>query len=170
MPISLNALTDAHVPAVVAACADWRELAAFGAPYWRPRSDAELRRKVAATAGPALATDYNFVLADDGRLVGECSVHGIDWRNRVAQIGVCVWSPADRRSGYGRYGVEQMITYGFDYLGLSRLEAWVLAGNDASAELFTGFGFEHEGTLQARYLEGGKRRDMEIYGLVAPSI
>lgn len=53
MPVSLSALADAHVPAVVAACADWRELAAFGPPYWRPRSEAELRRKVAATAGPA---------------------------------------------------------------------------------------------------------------------
>lgn len=170
MPVSLSALADAHVPVVVAACADWRELAVFGPPYWRPRSEAELRRKVAATAGPAPATEYTFVLHDDGRLVGECSIHGIDWRNRVAQIGVCVWSPADRRSGYGRYGVEQMIAWGFGDLGLLRLEAWILAENSGSAALFARLGFRHEGTLRGRYQEGGKRRDMNVYALLAEDV
>ena len=169
MTVSLSALADAHVPAVVAACADWRELAAFGPPYWRPRSEAELRRKVAATAGPAPATEYSFVMQDDGRLVGECSLHAIDWRSRVAQVGVCVWSPADRRAGYGRYGVEQLVAWGFGELGLLRLEAWILAGNTGSAALFKRLGFEHEGTLRARYQHAGSRRDVDVYAMLANS-
>ncbi len=69
MAITLQALAEAHIPTVLEACADWPELAQYGPPYWRPRSSAELRRKIADTAGPQPATAYSFVLADsDGRL------------------------------------------------------------------------------------------------------
>lgn len=52
MVITLQALSEAHIPAILEACADWPELAQYGPPYWRPRSSAELRRKIADTAGP----------------------------------------------------------------------------------------------------------------------
>ncbi|KXP08404.1 GNAT family N-acetyltransferase [Tsukamurella tyrosinosolvens] len=165
MVVRLSALANGHVATVVAACADWPELAAFGPPYWRPRSEAELLRKVAATSGPGPATEYSFVLEDNGRLVGECSVHDIDWRNRAAQIGVCVWSPADRRSGYGRFGVEQMIAWGFGYLGLTRLEGWIVAANTASCGLVEQLGFVCEGTLTRRYLHGGQWSDVHVYAI-----
>ena len=47
--VALRALAEAHIPAVVEACADWEELAPYGAPYWRPRSPAELQRRIAAS-------------------------------------------------------------------------------------------------------------------------
>lgn len=168
MPISLLALADRHIPTVLAACADWEELAQYGAPYWRPRSEAELRRKVAAMSGPHVATEYNFVLVeDDGRLVGECSLHAIDWRNRVAQVGVCIWAPDDRRCGYGREGVQQLIAWGVDHVGLARLEAWIVDGNEPSVRLFVRLGFEHEGALRQRYQHAGVRRDMHVLGRLA---
>lgn len=156
------AMADEHVSEVLAACADWRELAQFGPPYWRPRSPAELRRKIASTAGPHPATEYSFVLDQDGRLVGECSVHAIDWRNRCAQIGVCIWAPGDRRRGYGRTAAQHAIGWASGYLGLSRLEAWIVDGNEPSVGLFQGLGFEYEGTLRGRYLHAGVRRDMRV--------
>ena len=52
MAPTIHALAESHIPAILAACSDWEELAQFGPPYWRPRSSAELRRKIAATAGP----------------------------------------------------------------------------------------------------------------------
>ena len=94
MAPTIHALAESHVPVILAACSDWEELAQFGPPYWRPRSSAELRRKIAATAGPQPATEYTFVIAAEdaghdnaasdsaalpvGRLVGECSLHAID--------------------------------------------------------------------------------------------
>lgn len=164
--VSLRALADDDVPVILAACVDWEELAQYGPPYWRPRSPAELRRKVASTAGPQPGTEYNFVLTDDGLSVGECSLHAIDWRNRVAQIGVCIWSPNDRRKGYGTAAVQRMIDWGTGYLGLGRLEAWVVDGNEASQKLFIGHGFVHEGTLRGRYLCAGSRLDMHVLALL----
>ncbi len=150
------------------ACADWKELAQFGPPYWRPRSPAELRRKVAATAGPQLSTEYTFVLAvEDGSLVGECSLHGIDWRNRVAQVGVCIWNPSERSKGYGHAVVQHVIDWDTGYLGLQRLEAWVVEGNNPSLKLFGGLGFTHEATPGGRYLHAGERRAMHVLALEA---
>ncbi|MCM3895779.1 GNAT family N-acetyltransferase [Gordonia sputi] len=169
--VSLRALTESHIPVILDACSDWQELAQHGPPYWRPRSSAELQRKVDATAGPQPATEYNFALVDEpsGRLVGECSLHAIDWRSGVAQIGICVWSPADRGNGFGRMGVEQMANWGFGHLGLHRLEAWILATNQPSRTLFERSGFVHEGTLRARYLHRGKHHNVDVLSRLADS-
>lgn len=88
--ITLQALAPEHIPNVLAACTDWEELTQHGAPYWQPLSSAELQRKITDTAGPGSATAYTFVIATDDRLVGETSVHTIDWRSRVGQIGICI--------------------------------------------------------------------------------
>lgn len=170
MTVSVYALAEDHLPQIIAACGDWEELAQYGPPYWRPRSSAELRRKIAATAGPQPSTEYTFVLEqEDGRSVGECSVHGIDWRNSLAQIGVCIWNPADRRLGYGLAAVRHLIDWGVGYLGLSRLEAWVVDGNDPSLGLFMSLGFVHEATLHGRYLHAGVRRAMHVLALSSPA-
>lgn len=72
--VSLLALGEEHIPTALAGSADWQELAQYGAPYWRPRSLAELRRKIAASAGPAVSGEYYFVIADGDGIIGECSV------------------------------------------------------------------------------------------------
>jgi RimJ/RimL family protein N-acetyltransferase len=168
VPVEIQALAAEHVPHVVAACQDWRELAAFGAPYWRPRSGAELERKIASMAGPGLTSEYTFIIADDDRLLGECSVHAIDYRNRAAQVGICIWEPAQRRLGHGPAALRQLMDWSIGYLGLRRLEAWIVAGNEPSVRMVERLGFSHEGTLGGRYLVGGEWRDMLIYGYIAP--
>lgn len=166
--VAIQALAEAHIPEIVEACTDWQALAQFGAPYWRPRSEAELKRKIAASAGAEPAKEYYFVLAEaDGRLVGECSVHAIDWRNRVAEIGIAIWRQDDRRQGYGRIALREMETYAFDYLGLRRVEGWIIADNTASLGMVTAAGWQREGVLQKRYLHGGHPRDVVVMARMA---
>ena len=197
--IGIEALASRHIPYILDACQDWHELAQYGPPYWRTRSEAELQRKIAATSGPVPGVEYNFVLVDDGgdaqesssvgaaaidtrrpsgvgasedvaspgagsRLVGECSLHAIDWRNRVAQVGVCLWQPEERRRGYGRQAVGFLLEWATGQLGMERLEAWILATNLPSQRLVTQLGFVREGTLRGRYLLDGVRQDMAVYG------
>jgi len=164
--ITLQALTPEHIPLVLEVCTDWRELAQYGAPYWRPRSSAELQRKIADTAGPGPATAYTFVIADGDRLVGEVSVHTIEWRSRVGQVGICIWRSEDRRHGYGKAGADWVITWATDHLGLCRLEAWILEDNAASLELFGKLGFVREGTLRKRYLCNGQYVDVHVMAYI----
>lgn len=108
--IALQALAEHHIPAVLDACSYWQELARYGPTYWRPRSNAELHRKIDDTAGPQPATAYTFVLDTENSLVGEVSIHTIDWRNFHAQVGIYIWRSEDRRHGYSRAGAELAIT------------------------------------------------------------
>lgn len=170
MTVALRAFAPEHIPTITAACSDWRELSSHGPPYWRPRSPAELDRKISATAGPSLSTEYNFVIEVGGRLVGECSLHAIDWRSRVAQVGVCLWDPADRGGGHGRAAIAELIQWADQHLDLARLEAWILGSNQPSLHLFKAAGFTHEGTLFARYVQGGRRHDVEVLGRLATSV
>ncbi|MDM2082836.1 GNAT family protein [Mycobacteroides abscessus] len=103
--------------------------------------------------------------AADGKLIGECSVHAIDWRNRTAQVGVCIWHPGDRRHGHGRLAVQHVVDWAVGYLGLARLEAWIVDGNEASAGLFKALGFTYEATLRGRYLHQGVRKAMHVWSL-----
>ena len=163
MVITLRALAEADISTILEACADWPELAQYGPPYWRPRSSAELRRKIADTAGPQPATAYSFILANsDGRLVGEASIHAIDWRSRVAQVGICIWRPSDRGKGYGAAGSRAVIDWTVSHLGLHRLEAWILTSNGASLGLFRSLGFVEEDRLTQRYLVDGQYLDMLV--------
>ncbi|MHA3019625.1 GNAT family N-acetyltransferase [Mycobacterium sp. BMJ-28] len=167
-PVVIRALSDEHIPLVLAACEDWQQLSQYGPPYWRPRSPAELRRKIASTSGPQPGAEYTFVLARGaGKLLGECSVHAIDWRSRCAQVGVCIWSPTDRRQGIGHAAVDQLVEWAISYLGLARLEAWIVEGNESSINLFRSLGFEYEGTLRGRYLHAGTRQNMQVWALLS---
>lgn len=164
--LRIDALAEIHIDQIIQACRDWEELAPFGAPYWRPRSAAELRRKIADTSGSSLASAYSFVIYDHDLLVGECSLHGIDWRNRVASIGICIWNPALRRSGYGQYGSEQMINWAFNHLGMLRIEAWINEGNEPSLGLIKRLGFTYEGLLRERHFETGSGKDVHVLSLL----
>lgn len=125
----MQAFAAEHIPAILAGSADWQTLAPSGSPYWRPGSEAELRRKIASQAGPGLAPEYNFVIGYEDVLVGECSIHATDYRNRVAQIGICIWQPEHRRQGFATQAVAELTKWATGYLGLRRLEAWVVAGS-----------------------------------------
>ena len=164
--VALRALAEAHIHAVVEACADWEELAPYGAPDWRPRSPAELQRRIAATAGPSLASEYSLVIVEDGVLIGECSIHAIDWRNRVGEVAVCIWRPAHRGHGRGHDCLRQLMSWATGYLGLHRLEARVLDGNEPSMRLVLSLGFGYEGVLRRRYLDGGRWRDIHMLAYV----
>ena len=165
--IALQALSEAHIAVILEACADWPELAAYGPPYWRPRSPAELQRRIASTAGPSLASEYTLVITEGDALLGECSVHAIDWRNRVGQVAVCIWRPANRGHGRGPESLRQLTRWAVGFLGLRRLEAWILEGNEPSMRMVTAQGFTDEGILRRRYLDDGQWRDIHLFAYLA---
>ena len=144
-----------------------RGLAGAGAVWPTVLAAKEQRRAAPQDRGhgwPAQpATSYSFVLVDDGgRQVGEASIHAIDWRSRVAQVGICIWRPSDRGQGYGAAGSRAVIDWAVGHLGLHRLEAWILAGNGASLGLFRNLGFVEENRLTQRYLVGSQYMDMLV--------
>ncbi|RLI02029.1 N-acetyltransferase [Candidatus Bathyarchaeota archaeon] len=68
--------------------------------------------------------------------------------------------------GYMSEAVQAIIKYGFEELGLVRIEATVDPENIRSIKVLERNGFKHEGTLRKRYYYSGKWRDELFYGLI----
>lgn len=75
-----------------------------------------------------------------------------------------------RRDRWGRgYGTELLallLSFGFDTLGLHRIQATVAPENAASLALLAKFGFTYEGRIRRDVLHEGRWRDSLLYSLL----
>ena len=110
-----------------------------------------------------------------GELAGSCLLWNIDQHNRMAHIGIGL-RPAYRGRGLGADVLQVLCRYGFDILGLHRLQMETLADNEAMIKAATRAGFTHEGTMRAAGWVNGAfldevtlgQLDAEWYGRSAP--
>ena len=100
-----------------------------------------------------------------GRIVGTCTLGGLDWENRRAEIGFAL-----ARSAWGQGlmpdALTTVIDHAFDDLKLHRIEADVDPRNEASLRLLERLGFRREGYLRERYLKDGEIQDTVFFGLL----
>lgn len=102
----------------------------------------------------------------DVRLVGTCTLADIQWESGRAEVGFAL---GREHWGQGLMGeaLPILIGYGFEQLGLNRLEADVDPRNEVSIHLLEKLGFQREGYLRQRHLKEGERQDSLILGLLA---
>ena len=96
-------------------------------------------------------------LVEHGEMIGTVGLLRFDFEHRHAELG---YDTARRWWGRGLTpeAAGAVIRYGFSAMGLHRIEAGVLPGNDASVRVLQKLGFVEEGTrrdyLHARVKEG----------------
>jgi RimJ/RimL family protein N-acetyltransferase len=100
-------------------------------------------------------------------MLGYCSLSGIDWVCRTAEVGVVVGDAAARGTGVGREATALLVRYAFDDLGLGRVWARVAAANAAALRMFRGLGFRDEGLLRAHAMVAGRPMDVALLGLLS---
>jgi RimJ/RimL family protein N-acetyltransferase len=102
-------------------------------------------------------------LSPRGPAIGECDLSAIDPHHRRAEVGFLFRRDAWGK-GYAGEAMARVMRYGFEELGLERLEARFHAGNEASRKLLERLGFAPEGMLRGHVLRDGARRDCILYG------
>jgi RimJ/RimL family protein N-acetyltransferase len=75
-------------------------------------------------------------------------------------------APWARGRGWTAAALRLACGWGFDKLGLARIEWYAFAGNDASRRVAEKAGFVFEGVQRARLLQRGQRRDAWVASLV----
>ena len=91
-----------------------------------------------------------------------------DVPHQSAELGY-VLAPARWGQGLMREVLLMLVRYGFEALGLHRMEARIDPGNEASIRLVERLGFRPEGRLRDRTLnEDGTREDLLVFGLLRP--
>lgn len=102
---------------------------------------------------------------DDDRFVGTVSLHAIFLEQARAEIGYTL-HPSQWGRGLAREAVRLALRFGFDRLGLRRIEADTDPANAASCRLLEALGFTREGLLRQRWQVGGVTSDSALYGLL----
>lgn len=88
------------------------------------------------------------------RLIGTCEFMNFNEASRQCEIG-CGLVSSEWSKGYMKEALEAILRYGFEEMGLNRIEAFIVSGNCASVCLFRKMGFIHEGVLREKeYFKG----------------
>jgi [ribosomal protein S5]-alanine N-acetyltransferase len=110
----------------------------------------------------------NFLITDKltGSTYGRVGYH--TWYKKLdrAEIGYQIQVEEAKGKGYMSEAMEAVLTFGFDKMGLNRVEAFLSPQNLPSKKLVERFGFQHEGLLREHYLKNGVYEDSACYGLL----
>lgn len=134
-------------------------------------TDAELQvEKAKYSAGLTMhnRTFRNFLLVSKatGEVLGKCGFHTWMPMHSRAEIGYHMHGDELKGKGYMKEAFRPIIAYGFEHMGLNRIEAFIGTQNMASQRLVTGVGFQREGVLRGHYCKNGVIEDSVCFGLL----
>ena len=113
----------------------------------------------------AEAADWGIVRKENGRFIGGCGIVGWDLDHARAEMGY-VLSREYWGQGLMPEAVRAMISFGFERMGLNRIEARCMVENVASARVMEKAGMTYEGTLRKREFIKGAYRDIKLYAIL----
>lgn len=109
---------------------------------------------------------FRIIHTESHRVIGEFGFHTWNKTHRRAELYYFLWKEEDKQKGYMTEVMESLLNYGFNALGLHRIEASVADWNTASTKLLLRFGFTLEGTKREDYNVDGINEDSICYSLL----
>ncbi len=109
--------------------------------------------------------EISFVIFHEGKLAGRIGLHQIDVPNKQAFIGYWLTSEAEGK-GIITDACRTLIKYGFETLGLHRLELRAAVDNIRSLAIAPRLGFNKEGILRQAEWVNGTSHDLAVFSLL----
>ena len=111
---------------------------------------------------------FVFQLRDKRRdtVIGWCGYHTWYLLHMRAEIGYIITDNAYRKKGLMKEALPLVLHYGFNSLGLQRVEAFIAPDNVPSLKLVHSLGFVQEGRLREHYLVEGHFDDSLVFSLL----
>ncbi len=126
--------------------------------YMLVRNPMSLRKEEEWLEGMAGSPDevlWAMVRVIDGGLIGNVGISRIVWRHRRAELGYVIGEREQWGKGFATEAVRLSTSYAFLELGLEKLWAQVVVGNEASRGTLERNGFRQCALFRRdRYLEG----------------
>jgi RimJ/RimL family protein N-acetyltransferase len=167
-PTALRSWRDRDISGLVAACQD-PEISRWTRVPW-PYGEADARAYLMQrydTLHAGTSAPFAIVSAvDEGPVLGSISLMRLAWDQARGEVGYWLAREA-RGQGHATRAVRLSCRWGFEMLGLERIELLAATGNAASQRVAERAGFTREAVLRS-YLRGRDgRQDMIAFGLVA---
>ncbi|MES2778466.1 MAG: GNAT family protein [Bacteroidota bacterium] len=100
------------------------------------------------------------------RFLGWCGYHTWYFPHFRAEAFYRLENESDKRKGLISEALQQVLKYGFNEMGLIRVEAFVGTENEASLATLKKFGFRQEGLFRKHYHYEGENTDSIAFGLL----
>lgn len=109
-----------------------------------------------------------FVIIDkeSDKAIGACGYHNWYQQHKRAEVGYMMHNLEFRQKGLMKEAFHKIVDYGFNEMGLERIEAFIAKDNEASLRLLKGLGFQYEGNLRKHYMVNGVLDDSQVFGLL----
>lgn len=108
---------------------------------------------------------WGLYLKSTNRLIGTCCMGDFVKSAMRSEIGYSVardmWN-----KGFATEAISKLLEYGFENIGLNRIEATITPGNEASVRVLEKLGFTQEGIVRERDLIKGKLEDGIIMSIL----
>lgn len=92
---------------------------------------------------------FTVKLQETNTIIGHCELGNIDLKHRSATLcRLLIGEKTLRGKGFGQETVLETLRYGFEELGLHRIEVNVFSFNKGAIELYKKMGFKEEGVMR----------------------
>ena len=164
---ALRPYRDSDLRALVAACQDpeiprWTRVPS---PYGEADARAYLHRRHDEVHAGSAAPYVIVSTGDDRRLLGAIALQRFAWENARGEVGYWLAREA-RGQGHVTRAVRRICRWGFETLGLERIELHAAVGNPPSQRVAERAGFTREAVLRSYQLGRDGRQDIVVYGLL----
>ena len=98
--------------------------------------------------------------------IGNCGLHKIDWKNRMAEFGISIGEKVYWGQGFGTEATRVMLRFAFGELNLHRVQLDVYDFNERGIRSYEKAGFQHEGTRRQALFRGGQYHDVHLMSIL----
>ena len=99
-------------------------------------------------------------------LVGNVGLHGVDWKNRVASLGIVLGKRDSWGRGIGVEAIRIMLRFAFQELGLHRVQLEVFVPNRRAQRAYHKVGFRREGIRRQAFFQQGRYVDCLLLAML----
>ena len=134
-----------------------RNTGTFVFPQPEGWAEERLRRYADATV-QGMGYSFAVCLRDSLEVIGDCGIH-LEPRHRRGELGY--WcAAAFRGNGYMIEAARAVMEFGFETLGLHRVQASHFPRNPASGRILERIGMKREGLMRGYYIKNGVPEDL----------
>ena len=109
---------------------------------------------------------FAILTRSEGRVIGNCGLHQIDWPNRAATLGIFIGDRNYWGKGFGTDAIRTLLRYGFEQANLHRIQLEVFAFNPRALRVYDQCGFKLEGTRKQVLFREGEWHDEHILAIL----
>ncbi len=164
--LKLRPFSMEDAPEVTKLCGEWaiaETTANIPHPYDQSMAEAWIAsHKDAWEAGEAVT--FAITESDEGRLLGAIGIQ-VNKTNLLGEIGYWIGKPYWNR-GYATQAAKAVISFGFEHLGLNRIQARHMTKNPASGRVLEKAGMKPEGVLRQSIYRWGSFEDAAMFAVL----